>query len=357
VLTVVMAGGIGERFWPQSRRKRPKQLLDLTGRGSMIRLTIDRLAGLSEPEEIFVVTNVAQLGPILRELSGMVPAENIIGEPVGRNTAPCIGLAAVLLSRTYGNRPMLVLAADHLIERVKVFQELVRAGEAYVTGRPVLLTFGVRPTRAETGYGYIEAGELLREQGRARIYRAEAFLEKPDAERAREFVESGSYYWNSGMFMWTTDTILSAVSTHLPELSRVLSAIDGEIGTRPLEEVLKAWYPQAPSISVDYGVMEKADDVVVMEAEFDWNDVGSWESIRDVHPADARGNVCIGDHVLIDAADNTIVARDRTVAIVGVDQVVVVDGGDTILVCRRDRVQDVKKIVKILRDRNRDELV
>jgi len=357
VLTVVMAGGIGERFWPQSRRKRPKQLLDLTGRGSMIRLTIGRLAGLSEPEEIFVVTNVEQRGPILQELSGMVPAENIIGEPVGRNTAPCIGLSAVLLSRAYGNRPMLVLAADHLIDRVEVFQQSVRIGESYVTERPALLTFGVKPTRAETGYGYIEAGEVVHAQGSARIHRAKAFLEKPDVERAREFVENGNYYWNSGMFMWTTETILGAISTHLPELSRVLTAIDGEIGTRPLDEVLKTWYPQAPSISVDYGVMEKADGVVVMRAEFDWNDVGSWESIRDVHPADARGNVCIGNHVLIDAADNTIVSRDRTVAIVGVDQVVVVDGGDTILVCRRDRVQDVKKVVKTLRDRNRDELV
>jgi mannose-1-phosphate guanylyltransferase len=356
-LTVIMAGGVGERFWPWSRRKRPKQLLDLTGRGSMIGLTVERLSGLSDPDEILIVTNVEQRESILRELSGRVNPENVVGEPVGQNTAPCIGLAALLLEKKHGNQPMLVLPADHLIDPVVEFQSLVKSGAAYVAGHEALLTFGIKPTRAETGYGYIRAGETLYDEGDARIYRAEEFLEKPDAGTAREFVKTGQHFWNSGMFMWTTDVILGEIANHLPDLSAVLERIGGEMGTRPLPEVLKEQYPQTPSISIDYGIMEKASDVVVMKAEFDWNDVGSWEFIRDVHDADDNGNVSVGECVVIDAARNTIVSPDRLVAVLGVDDIVVVDGGDTILVCKRERSQEVKKIVQSLRKQDRDDLI
>jgi len=357
VLTVIMAGGVGERFWPWSRRNRPKQLLDLTGRGSMIGLTVDRLAGLSAPDEILIVTNVEQQQAILEEVSGRVRPENVIGEPVGQNTAPCIGLGALLLREKHGNQPMLVLPADHLIEPREEFQALVRAASAFVSEHPSLLTFGIKPTRPETGYGYIRAGETLLDDGDAKIFRAKEFLEKPDADTARVFLESGRHYWNSGMFMWTTDVILHEISTHIPGLSRVLEAIGSEMGTRPLPEVLKEQYPQSPSISIDYGVMEKASDVVVMNAEFEWNDVGSWEFIRDIQNADDQGNVSVGEYLTIDATRNTIVSPDRLVAVLGVDDVVVVDGGDTILVCKRERVQEVKKIVQALHARNRNDLV
>jgi len=349
-----MAGGVGERFWPQSRRKHPKQLLDLTGQGSMIRLTMDRVQGLSEPEEILVVTHVDQRDAILAELTGCVPDENVIGEPLGQNTAPCIGLASVVLRRAHGDAPMVVLPADHIVSPVDVFHEQVRAGAAFVAKHRSLLTFGIKPTRAETGYGYIRAGERLDGDG---FYRAEAFLEKPPADRAEEFVSAGNYYWNSGMFMWTTESILAEIDRSLPELGSVLGEIEAGMGTRPLADVLNSLYHRVPSISIDYGVMEKAGDVVVLEAAFDWNDVGSWEFVRDVTPSDANGNVAIGDHVLIDAHNNTVIARDRVVGLLGVDDLVVVDGGDTILVCRRDRVQEVKTIVQTLKSRGRDDLV
>jgi mannose-1-phosphate guanylyltransferase len=252
---------------------------------------------------------------------------------------------------------MLVLPADHLIEPVAGFQSLVNAGAAYVADHNALLTFGIKPTRPETGYGYIHAGEMLFEEGDARIFRAEEFLEKPDADTAREFVKSGQHFWNSGMFMWTTGVILGEIANHLPELDAVLERIGGEMGTRPLPEVLKEQYPQAPSISIDYGIMEKASDVVVMKAEIEWNDVGSWEFIRDVYDADDDGNVSIGECVAIDAARNTIVSPDRLVAVLGLDDIVVVDGGDTILVCKRERSQEVKKIVQSLRSRDRDDLI
>jgi mannose-1-phosphate guanylyltransferase len=275
---------------------------------------------------------------------------------MGRNTAPCIGLAAVLMERAHGNQPMLVLPADHLVEPVVDFQRLARAGAECVAESDVLLTFGIRPTRPETGYGYIHAGEVVTDSGGAVIREAKAFLEKPTAEKAGEFLRDGSYFWNSGMFMWTTGTILAEIGLHLPELASLLEEIEKGMGTRPLGEVLNSLYPQAPSISIDYGVMEKATRVVVLEADFEWNDVGSWEFIRDIYPADEAGNVAVGEHVLIDARGNTIVSRDRLVGVVGLDDVVVVDGGDTILVCKRDRVQEVKKIVQALRDHGREDL-
>lgn len=358
MLTVIMAGGVGERFWPQSRRRHPKQLLDLTGNGSMIRLTIERLDGLSRPNEILVVTNAEQRSAILDELAGSVPEENVIGEPIGQNTAPCIGLAAIVLRRQHGDEPMVVLPADHLITPRGVFQKQVRAGAEFVARTGALLTFGIKPTRPETGYGYIRVGERLEGgDGDAVFRRAEAFMEKPEPESARQFLAAGSYYWNSGMFMWTTSAILREIGLHIPDLAQVLAEIDSGMGTSPLPEVLKSLYPQAPSISIDYGVMEKARDVVVLEAAFEWNDVGSWEFVRSAGEEDGQGNVLVGDHVLIDARNNTVIARDRVVGLLGVDDVVVVDGGDTILVCKRDRVQEVKKIVKALRERGRDDLV
>jgi mannose-1-phosphate guanylyltransferase len=358
VLTVIMAGGIGERFWPQSRYRHPKQLLDLTGRGSMIRLTIDRVQGLSRPEEILVVTNVEQRAEVLAEIGDKVPEANVVGEPVGQNTAPCIGLAAVLLRQSHGDAPMVVLPADHIVGPVGVFHEQVRAGAEFVARRGCLLTFGIRPTRPETGYGYIRAGERLDGAGAAAgFFRAEAFLEKPPMDRVEAFLSAGNYYWNSGMFMWTTESILAEIGKHLPDLRRTLAEIESGMGTRPLADVLNSVYHRVPSISIDYGVMEKASNVVVLEAEFDWNDVGSWEFIRDVNPSDADGNVVIGQHVLIDSHNNTVIARDRLVGLLGVDDLVVVDGGDTILVCKRDRVQEVKTIVQTLKSRGRDDLV
>jgi mannose-1-phosphate guanylyltransferase len=349
-----MAGGVGERFWPSSRRQRPKQLLDLTGQGSMIRLTLARLEGLATPDETFVYTNHEQRDAIVAELAGMIPPENVVGEPDVRNTAPCIGLAAVVARARGGDRAMLVLPADHLVSPVERFRELVRAGERHVEAHADLLTFGVAPTRPETGYGYIRpdgpAGGAA-----APIFRVAAFLEKPDAERASRLVAEGCL-WNSGMFMWRTDTVIDGIARHLPELAPVLDRIAAGMGTRPLAEVLKREYVKAPSISIDFGLMEKADNVVVMKADFDWNDVGSWEFIRDAYPADTDGNVAVGDHVLIDAKNNTIVSRERLVAIVGVDDVVVVEDGGAILVCRRDRVQEVKRVVAELKRRGRDDL-
>jgi mannose-1-phosphate guanylyltransferase len=357
VLSVILAGGTGERFWPLSRRNRPKQLLDLTGKGSMISLTVDRARTISEPEEIFIVTLDEQRESIAGEIGAVVPDENIVGEPVGRNTAASIGLAALLLKSRWGDVPFLVLPADHLVEGSDQFVSAVRAAENYVKSHDCLLTFGIPPSRPETGYGYVRAGNRRSPQDAVAIHDVAAFHEKPTAERAREFLEDGSFLWNSGMFCWTTRAILDAIRTHLPELDRALADVEGAVGTRRFDEVLKEAYSRAPSLSIDYGVMEKADNVVVARGQFYWNDVGNWESVREVYPRDHYGNVLVGEHVVLDAADNTIFAPGRTIAVAGLRNIAIVDGGDAILVCDRGRVQQVREIVDLLKKKRRQELL
>jgi mannose-1-phosphate guanylyltransferase len=356
VIAVVLAGGVGERFWPSSRRRRPKQLLDLTGRGSMLQLTLDRLDGLASREDTFVMTFAEQRDAVLAELGGRVPEANVVGEPEIRNTAPSIALSAAIARRARGDQAMVVLPADHVVEPAERFREQVRAGLRYLAVADDLLTFGIVPTRAETGYGYIRIGEQRWSEGPDRVFAAAGFLEKPSPERARELV-AGGCLWNSGMFMWRAGAVLEGIAHHLPELAAVLAPIEQAVGTPDFGGVLKREYPRAPSVSIDYGLMEKARNVAVMRADFAWNDVGSWEFVRDLGTPDADGNVTVGEHVVIDAKDNTVVAPDRTVALIGVEGLVVVDGGDAILVCRRDRVQDIKQIVAELKRRGRTDLV
>jgi len=357
LLAVILAGGLGQRFWPMSRRERPKQLIDLTGGGSMIALTCDRLARLCSPEEIFIVTVAAQLDAIEREIGPRVPRENIIVEPVGRNTAASIGLSAVLLERRFGDVPLFVVPADHFIADHEAFAAAARLAEAYVRTHDCLLTFGIRPSKPETGYGYIHAGRSVPESGGAALFQADSFHEKPSLEAARTFAETDTYFWNSGMFMWRPRVIRGAIATHLPDLDAVLRKIDSRIGTEKVDDVLKSVYPEAPSISIDYGVMEKADHVVVLRGDFDWNDVGSWENLRALYPEDSNGNVFVGDHIAVDSTGNTVFSGDRFVGLVGVKDVVVVDGGDAILVCGRDSVQQVREIVEALRKSGKEHLV
>ncbi|MCI0453204.1 MAG: NTP transferase domain-containing protein [Candidatus Latescibacteria bacterium] len=356
MIAVVLAGGVGERFWPSSRRRRPKQLLDLTGRGSMLQLTLDRLDGLASREDTFVMTFAEQRDAVLAELCGRVPDANVVGEPEIRNTAPSIGLAAVIARRTRGDQTMLVLPADHLVGAAERFREQVRAGLRYLAGADDLVTFGIVPTRPETGYGYIRIGEERWNEGRDRVFAAAGFVEKPSPERARELVAAGCL-WNSGMFMWRSGAVLDGMARHAPELAAVLAPIEAAVGTPQFGGVLKREYPRAPSVSIDYGLMEKARNVAVMRADFAWNDVGSWEFVRDAGTPDADGNVTVGEHVVIDGKDNTVVAPGRLVGMIGVEGLVVVDGGDAILVCRRDRVQDIKQIVAELKRRGRGDLV
>lgn len=352
-----MAGGVGQRFWPLSRRSRPKQLIDLTGEGAMIALTVKRLERLSRPDETLVVTVAGQQEAIARALTGLVPPENIIAEPVGRNTAPSVGLAAVSVRKRFGDEPFAILPADHLVGDTDRFEAAMRAALVHARGNDCLLTFGIRPTRPETGYGYVKSGKVVARVDGAEIRTVERFLEKPSPEDASRFVEDGTYFWNSGMFCWRPSVVLDAIAAHLPELSEVLEKLEKGAGTGDDAAVLNEVYPSAPRISIDHGVMERADNVVVLPVDFAWNDVGSWESIRDVHAADAKGNVLIGDHVMIESSNNIVFSPKRMVGVIGMSDVVVVDSEDAVLVCSRKDVQKVRKIVDALKRDGRDDLL
>jgi mannose-1-phosphate guanylyltransferase len=339
-----------------SRRERPKQLIDLTGAGSMIALTCDRLGALSTPEETFVLTLEDQREAVVREVAGRIPPENVIGEPVGRNTAASVGLAAVLVEKRFGDAPFLVAPADQIIADGEAFAAAATRAEAYAAESDCLLTFGIPPTRPETGFGYIRAGKAAGGAGEA-IFLAESFTEKPPIETARSYVAAGNYLWNSGMFMWRPRVIRRAIAAHLPALDAVLGAIESRLGTEPLDIVLKSVYPDAPSVSIDYGVMEKADHVVVFRGDFGWKDVGSWESLREIFPEDSNGNVFVGEHVAVESSGNTVFSPGRVVGLVGVRDVVVVDGGEAILVCAREHVQKVRSIVEALKKSGKEHLV
>jgi mannose-1-phosphate guanylyltransferase len=322
----------------------------------MISLTCERLRAVSAPEEMLVVTVESQVDAVAGEIGGRIPRANIVAEPEGRNTAATVGLASLILERHHGDVPFIVVPSDHLISDEPGFAASARAAEKYVRAHDCLLTFGIRPSRPETGYGYIQAGAGLTDS-EAVIYSVESFQEKPTLEKASALVAAGTCLWNSGMFCWRATVIRRAIAAHLPELDRVLGAIERRLGTEPLAEVLKTEYASAPSISIDSGVMEKARNIVVLRADFGWNDVGSWESIREMHGEDGRGNVLVGDHLVLDGSRNTVFAPERFVGLIGVDDVVVVDGGDSILVCRRDRAQQVKELVETLRKSGKAHLV
>ncbi len=348
-----MAGGVGERFWPLSSPRRPKQLLDLTGEGSMIQLTVERSAAFSSAEEIVIITNALQLEAVRAEVP-QIPTQNMIAEPIGRNTAPCICVASKLLHDRFGNEPVLVLPADHLIGDRQKYEAAVGLGKEYVDKHDVLLTFGIEPSRPETGYGYLKTGKKLFGSDSGEIFESQGFFEKPSVGRAEQYYKDGGYCWNSGMFIWKTGTILDALQKYQSDTYEAVKGLT--YGMDDFDKALEKAYQFVSSESIDFGVMEKADNVAVLRGKFDWNDVGSWESVRDLHSMDGDGNVTVGDHILIDSTCNTVYSANKTVGMIGVENIVVVDGGDALLVCSRDRVQDVRKIAERIKTNRKNSM-
>ena len=353
---VIMAGGVGTRFWPRSRRARPKQLLPIAGAESMIRLTVNRLRPLLPPERILVVTGAEQEAGVRRDL-GELPPENVLVEPCGRNTAPCIGLAAaVLRARGAGSDVMAVLAADHSIAAEERFRSLLRACEEFLASEDHLLTLGILPTRPETGYGYIRRAEAARRVGGEVFHAVERFVEKPDAESARRMLAEGRYLWNSGMFVWRVGRILDELSRHLPEVAPGLARLESVCGTPAWDAQLKAEYGAFPSISIDYAVMEKVSDAWVAEADLGWSDVGSWASLPELRGTDSAGNVLPEGALAVEAERNVVEVRGKTVVLLGVSDLIVVEEDDALLVCHRDRAQQVGKIPDGLRRAGKESL-
>ncbi len=346
---VIMAGGAGTRFWPLSRRHRPKQLLNLFGDTPMIAQTVDRFAGLVPPEKILIVTNEA-LAEAVSEAVPQIPTENVLLEPVGRNTAPCIGMAAVAVRERLGSADevLAVFPADHFIRDEEAFRDAVRLAAAEAE-EGAIVTLGIEPTKPETGYGYIRCGDPISDTVRV----ADAFVEKPDRETALKYLTDGNYLWNSGMFCFRIDAVMSEVERQLPELAAHLEELAPAIG-KDDEEVAKV-FAQITPVSIDYGVMEGAENVRVVPVRFGWSDVGHWDALPSVAKTDDDGNVAIGDVITIDCRDSVLMGHDdRVLAAVGLERIVVVDTEDAVLVAPRDRVQEVRAIVEALKGRDGD---
>jgi len=348
---VIMAGGSGTRFWPLSRASRPKQLLPLSGTDvSLLRETRRRIADLIPPERTLVVTSEALAEQTRHELPE-VPPENVLAEPVGRNTAPCVGWAASVVARTAPDAVLAVLPADHHIGDERSFRSVLeRAIAAAREGD--MVTVGIRPTRPETGYGYVELGEEIEPS----VHRARRFVEKPDELRAQQFLAAGRFLWNSGMFFFRADTLLSAVRQHLPGLGDALGKFDDAAKHGTELELVRATYASLPDISIDHGIMEKAGRVSVVPGDFGWSDVGSWTSAWELAARDDDDNALFGEVVAVDTHRSYVrAAKGKVVAVVGLDDVVVVDTEDALLVMPRARSQDVRAVVNALKSQKRSE--
>lgn len=345
---VIMAGGTGTRFWPWSRERMPKQLLSLAGPSSMLADTVARLRGVVPDSNILVVTNQRLVDAVAEALPHL-PASSILGEPAGRNTAPCIGWAALELLQRDPDAVMSVLPADHVLGEPGRFRADLLRGYALAAEGRHLITFGIRPTEPATGYGYIRAGKPL--PGHPEAMAVAAFVEKPTLAVARRYMASGKYFWNSGMFLWKASHIWQELERHLPELAAGLSRMERHRRGRsiPAAKLARA-FPALPSISIDYGVLERSASVAMIPASFSWSDIGSWDAAASLWPSDADGNASRDPLVAIDARGNVVASRGKPVALLGVSDLVVVDAGDALLVCPRSRCQDVRQIVARLGD-------
>jgi mannose-1-phosphate guanylyltransferase len=345
---LIMAGGVGSRLWPLSRQKSPKQVLPLMGERSMFAMAVERLQPLLTPDEVLVVVGEEQVDLLRAEGTG-IPDQNYVIEPAGRGTAPAIALSAIALRRRDPEAIMAVLTADHFIGDEVRFREVLKAARE-VAAQEQLVTLGITPSSPSTGYGYIERGQPLMQANGFAAYQVLAFREKPDLATARRFVSGGLHSWNSGMFVWKVSRFLDELARTMPEFYEQLRAIDAAIGTpaydRILHEVWQAVQPQ----TVDYGVMEKAREVAVIPAEFGWNDVGSWATLLEVLDNDERGNVIRrAQYIGVDSSNTLIFGRDRLVATIGLHDMIIIDTSDAVLVCPKDRAQDVKQIVDDLK--------
>jgi mannose-1-phosphate guanylyltransferase len=353
---VIMAGGSGTRFWPASRRLRPKQLLDLLGHDPLLRMTYDRVNQLAPDDRVWVVTTRDTVA-VTRDLLPELPAENILAEPVGRNTAACAGLAAAATLHRDPEAVCLLLPADHLISDPARFRSAMKAGAGLVSREGGLLTFGVTPSRPETGYGYLETGNVHSREGEWTVHRLERFVEKPDRETAAAYLEGGHHLWNAGIFAWRSSDLLAEIERLLPELASGLAKIREAWGEASAAAVLDAVYPNLPATSIDYGIMERASACWVVPVDFPWSDVGSWPAVGDELPADDRGNAVRGRVEPLDASGNVVVSTGPVVAAVGVHDLVVVATPDAVLVVPRDQAQRVKEVVDRLRERGWEDVL
>lgn len=348
MFAVIMAGGEGTRFWPRSKRSRPKQFLNIFGTGTMLQQAYNRIRPLLPPESIFVVTLTHSYREVVSQIPEL-PKENIILEPLGKNTAPCVGLAALVLKRRQPDAVMVVLAADHLIKDELAFRQTITLSYQVAKETGYVVTLGITPSHPETGYGYIQMGEPLRVTNIPGIFKVLRFTEKPDLKLATEFVKDGHYLWNSGMFIWRIDTLLDLIKRHHPDLDRELQEINTTLGTEKEQNAVLEAYKRLESVSIDYALMEKAQKVAVIPCNFGWNDVGNWRSLADIIEPDEYGNVVVGPFLAKDSHNCIVSSPDKLVALIGLKDFIVVTSDDAILICPKERHQEVREIVELLK--------
>ncbi len=344
---VIMAGGKGERFWPQSRLERPKHLLPIVGDAPMLTQTLRRLDGLVPVENQIIITNAEQRKLVL-EVCSELPAENVIGEPIGRDTAAAVGLAALLVGRRSPDAVFAILPADHIIENTAGFQKVLNRAFVCAESESVLVTIGIKPNIPATGLGYIHKGEVSTSIDGVDVYSVQDFVEKPDLETAKSYLASGEYFWNAGMFIWGVKTVNAAFSQFVPELHNALNNITTGLDKGDaIDDVLAEEYPKLEKISIDYALMEKAKNVVTIQSEFDWDDVGEWPAIARHFPKDTSENVSRGDVVLQQSEGNIVYSSDgHLTALLGVEDLIVVHSGDATLICHKDKAQEIKGLVQ-----------
>jgi len=354
IYVVIMAGGSGTRFWPRSRKNRPKQLLNITGDEILLKKTIELITPIVPASRIKIVTTLLQADSVKNTVT-QIPEENIIIEPFGKNTAPAIGIAALFIERDTKDAVMVVLPADHYIEDTKTFHQTIMAGAAQALQGDCIVTIGIPPRGPETGYGYIEAGEVT--DAKNGIYAVTSFHEKPDIHTAERFIKQGTFFWNSGIFIARTSSMLKEIEEYLPQNYQGFMKIRASLGTDKESDVINSVYKEMEAISIDYGVIEKSSHVFMIQGDFGWNDVGAWPSAALYWPKDSNKNSFIGDVISLDSSECIVYSPKKPVALLGVKDLVIVEDEDALLVCKKERSQDVKKLVEMLKSKGRDEIL
>jgi mannose-1-phosphate guanylyltransferase len=353
-VALIMAGGMGERFWPKSRKNMPKQFLPLTGESkTMIQLTWDRILPIIDKDDIYVVTN-QDYKVLVREQLPEILEENILCEPLGRNTAPCIGLGAVHMAKKYGDAIMVVLPADHFIQYNSMFLQTVTDACLVAEENDNLVTIGITANTPETGYGYIE---FRSDYNKGRALSVVRFVEKPDKETAKKYIAAKRYLWNSGTFIWKISSILKNFQELMPEMYEGLQKIQTAIGSNRYQSMLEREYYTFKSESVDYGIMEKADNIFTVPGTFGWDDVGSWLAVERFNQTNESGNIIDGKFITIDTKNCILQGTDKLIATIGVNDLVVVDTGDALLICQKDKVGSIKKVLETLRITNQTQYI
>ena len=353
---LIMAGGRGERFWPKSRKSTPKQFLSLADpEKTMIQNTVERILPLVKTENILIATNRGYKDLVRAQLPEL-PEENILCEPMARNTAPCIGWGAVTARKRFGDALMIVLPSDHLVQQPALFRGLLKDALRTAEETDALVTLGISPSAPDTGYGYIRY-DTEEGTGFEKAFRVRQFVEKPDLETAKKYLASGDYLWNSGMFIWKASAVLKEIRDKLPEMYEQLEAIERAIGTEQEDAAVNEAFGAMQSISIDYGVMEKAENVYVLPSSFGWDDVGSWLAVGRINPGNEVGNVIRGDVVTINSTRCIVEGGEKLIAMVGLEDTIIVDTKDALLVCAKDHAAEIRKVLETLKAVNRTELL